>query len=238
MRYEVFVDGGFFRKAVEDFERARGRHRVAASRVSFDARRLKRYLSRLPSWCLPLKGHALREVLVYEAQYNQGVVRPEVLEGRRRYFDALRHHGLVVRTGRLVPAPPSVEGPLRSAIDEAAAELGVAKDDLRSRVQARLDHSHKARPVVRQKGVDVLLALDLVRRAHDDAYRTAVLVTGDADLAPAVDHVRRLGRGVLLLAPPGARRARRPSIARALERAVDGVEPFGETDFAAAYRLR
>ncbi len=41
-----------------------------------------------------------------------------------------------------------------------------------------------------EKGVDVLVAIDLVRLAAEDAYDTAVLFSGDGDLVPAIQMVQ------------------------------------------------
>lgn len=43
-----------------------------------------------------------------------------------------------------------------------------------------------------EKGVDVLLAVDLVRLAAEGKYDAAVVLSGDADLVPAVEAVRLL----------------------------------------------
>jgi hypothetical protein len=44
----------------------------------------------------------------------------------------------------------------------------------------------------REKGVDVLCALALVREAHDPATDLVILASSDSDLAPALDEVLRL----------------------------------------------
>jgi hypothetical protein len=46
----------------------------------------------------------------------------------------------------------------------------------------------------REKGIDVQLALDMVMGAKEDDYDVAVLFSGDTDLIPAVEGVRRLGK--------------------------------------------
>jgi uncharacterized LabA/DUF88 family protein len=49
----------------------------------------------------------------------------------------------------------------------------------------------------REKGVDVLLAIDCVRAALADDYDTLAVFSGDSDLAPAVEFVfDQFGRGV------------------------------------------
>lgn len=45
----------------------------------------------------------------------------------------------------------------------------------------------------KEKGVDVLCALALVREAQDPATDLVILASSDTDLAPALDEVRRLG---------------------------------------------
>lgn len=49
-----------------------------------------------------------------------------------------------------------------------------------------------------QKGVDVLLAVEMLADAQERNYDVAVLVAGDADFVPLVSAVRRLGRRVIL----------------------------------------
>lgn len=47
-----------------------------------------------------------------------------------------------------------------------------------------------------QKGVDMRVALQMVRLAYNNAYDTAILVSGDADLVEAVRTVKELGKQV------------------------------------------
>jgi len=50
-----------------------------------------------------------------------------------------------------------------------------------------------------QKGVDVLLATDLVHLAHINAYDVAVILSGDTDLIEAVKLVKSLGKTVIII---------------------------------------
>jgi len=43
----------------------------------------------------------------------------------------------------------------------------------------------------REKGIDVKIAVDLIAGALDDKYDTAIIVSSDADLVPAIDWVRK-----------------------------------------------
>lgn len=48
-----------------------------------------------------------------------------------------------------------------------------------------------------EKGVDTLIATDMVRLAWEDAYDVAVLASSDSDLVPAVEFLRLKGRKVI-----------------------------------------
>lgn len=47
-----------------------------------------------------------------------------------------------------------------------------------------------------EKGVDVLMAVDLVAGAYEDAYDMAILVSSDTDLIPAIQKIRSLGKKI------------------------------------------
>jgi uncharacterized LabA/DUF88 family protein len=47
-----------------------------------------------------------------------------------------------------------------------------------------------------EKGVDILLATDMLSLAYRDAYDTAILVSGDSDYIPVVEMVQQLGKRV------------------------------------------
>ena len=63
---------------------------------------------------------------------------------------------------------------------------------------AEFDRNWTFRPERRQKGVDTLIALDLVRLAGHSVFDTAVLVSGDRDLAEAVRATQDLGSQVVI----------------------------------------
>lgn len=47
-----------------------------------------------------------------------------------------------------------------------------------------------------EKGVDVMIASDLIRHAYEDHYDVAILVSGDADFYPALQAVKDIGKQV------------------------------------------
>jgi uncharacterized LabA/DUF88 family protein len=72
-----------------------------------------------------------------------------------------------------------------------------------------------------EKETDVNIATALIEDAVEDRYDTAILVSGDSDLRPAVAAVKRLrpGKGVIAAFPPGRH-------SRVLVRAVDAYIPI------------
>ena len=51
-------------------------------------------------------------------------------------------------------------------------------------------------PVQVEKGVDIVIAVDLLRFAHSHVYDMAIIVSGDSDFVPAVEAVQDLGKHV------------------------------------------
>ena len=47
-----------------------------------------------------------------------------------------------------------------------------------------------------EKGVDVQLAVDLLVGAYENSYDTAILLSSDTDLIPAIKKVKELGKAV------------------------------------------
>src|SRR3989339_825831 len=50
--------------------------------------------------------------------------------------------------------------------------------------------------IYHEKGVDVKLAVDLLVGAYDNIYDTAILISSDTDLIPAIKKVKHLGRAI------------------------------------------
>jgi len=71
----------------------------------------------------------------------------------------------------------------------------------------------------RQKGVDTLIAVDMLVGAFTGIYSVALLVSGDADFVPVVDEVRRRGVQVVVVAEPD-------SVAQELRFAADRFFPL------------
>lgn len=62
----------------------------------------------------------------------------------------------------------------------------------------RLGHLvHSKRKGLRQKGVDIKMAIDMLTKAYDNHYEFAILVAGDGDFVYLVDAVKDAGRRVI-----------------------------------------
>jgi uncharacterized LabA/DUF88 family protein len=68
-----------------------------------------------------------------------------------------------------------------------------------------------------QKGVDTLIATDLVTMAFLNHYEAAVLVSGDGDVAPAADAVKAAGKQIIVATFP---RSRSTAIAQSADQEV------------------
>lgn len=103
--------------------------------------------------------------------------QPEKLARQRQYLDALeKHTGIVPILGAFEMRP------------------------------ARCSHCETYFKRPQEKQTDVNMATHLVADAHEDRYDTAYIVCADADLAPAVSHVKdRLRKKVVLIDPPRRR---------------------------------
>lgn len=90
-----------------------------------------------------------------------------------------------------------MEKPIRQALASTADRLGVEPD----RLTTEFDRHWTFRPERRQKGVDTLIALDMVRLAGRSVFSTAVLIAGDRDLAEVVRTTQDFGVRTLVATP-------------------------------------
>ena len=131
----------------------------------------------------------------YDASFDQG---HDHADGQRRFFTALAQTpGIQLRLGRIVEHRPWFEPGIRDALRRTATGLGLDPSSLMD----EFDRNWTFRPERRQKGVDTLIALDLARLAGRRVFDTAVLVSGDRDLAEAIRSAQELGSRVVIATP-------------------------------------
>jgi uncharacterized LabA/DUF88 family protein len=135
-------------------------------------------------------GWELLRVYWYDGAFDPGDPRAN---SQRVYHEAIAAtSGVQIRLGHLQERAPRWQHALRKAIEDCGWDL------------AQLEKRFEFRPQLEQKGVDTLIALDLVKLAQGRVYDAALLFSGDRDLAEAVRVVQDEGRRVLLLHPVGA----------------------------------
>jgi len=85
---------------------------------------------------------------------------------------------------------------------------------------------------IREKGVDVKLSVDLVVGAVDNIYDTAIVISSDTDLIPAIKYIRKAKKKVVEYIGFGTKdsddRRRQPSLGMIKESSVTRI--FSQTD--------
>ncbi len=129
-----------------------------------------------------LPDRRLLRVHYYNAAYDQGT-DPDAYRKQQKFFGALRRTPyLTLCFGRLE----------RRMMDWS----GLGGDE-RAKLEEILgrglpDHTYS------EKGVDVQLAVDMVKLAVANTYDVAIVISGDGDFAPAVEFVKLQGKHVEL----------------------------------------
>ena len=141
--------------------------------------------------------------------------------GQRTFFDAIAlTPGLQLRLGHIAEGASPLEQPIRRALDATAAGLGLESQVL----LAEFDRHWTFRPNRQQKGVDTLIALDMVRLAGRSVCETMVLVAGDRDFAEVVRASQDFGTRVLVATP------KRTSVSREVAQLADEVIDISEDE--------
>lgn len=203
MRYYVaFVDIGFLKAAGAAAVGLRHRREVTVDGEG------------LVQWCRAPAGRLPGGLEYLRAYWYDGAFDPQhmLYADQRVYLDAVSQTpGLALRLGHVQEHRPRWQGALDKALAASCKELGI--DHVAFRKQ--LDGRFSVRADRQQKGVDAKIVLDMVRFAQDGVYDTAVLMTGDRDIAEAIRVVQDQGKRVVLAAP------RQANVAREIRQLVD-----------------
>lgn len=142
-----------------------------------DVRAVRDWL--LGGWAEVLAPRACRRVYWYDGAYDTG--HPNA-PAQQRFLHAIGKLDLIQpRLGHLADVTPGWHRDVRATL----IGMGVDLDEFEAR--------YPLTPVRRQKGVNIMLALDLVRLAERGALSQALLLAGDSDFAPAVELARDAG---------------------------------------------
>ena len=150
-------------------------------------------------------------------------------QGQRQFFDAIAFTpGVQLRLGHIAERTPRLEKPIVDALRSTGVALGIEADKL----IAEFRRHWTFHPERHQKGVDTLIALDLVRLAGRGNFGTAVLLAGDRDVAEAVRAAQDFGQRVVVATPS------RRSLARELAQLADEVVDLDEATVRAMLKFR
>jgi uncharacterized LabA/DUF88 family protein len=177
--YAVFVDAGYLKNS-------------AARALSKPVHKVKLNAEAVVLWARGLAGqHELGNSLLRVYWYD-GTFDPSHAEYPRhqRYIDRLWDvPGIQLRLGHVVERQPAWHNAIKYALKACGVSL------------AEFKKHFTFRPQREQKGVDALLALDLVRMAQKRTFDCAVIVAGDRDFEEAVRAAQDEGRRIVIAVP-------------------------------------
>ena len=168
------------------------------------------------SWCRNLARQESLDQTFLRAYWYDSAFDPSHpgYTGQRSFFDAIAlTPGLQLRLGHIAEGPSPLEQPIRRALESTATGLGMEPEEL----LGEFDRHWTFRPNRQQKGVDTLIALDMVRLARRSVCETMVLVAGDRDFAEVVRATQDFGIRVLVATP------KRTSVSREVAQLADAV---------------
>lgn len=212
--YAGFVDAGFLKA-----EGARVLKRKP-SQVHFDA-------GQVVSWIRGLYAPNVKPLAVISSllrvYWYDGALSPSHRNfmGQRSYHETIANvPGIQLRLGQIVERPSKLKAPIQSALRSTANGLDIDAETL-----VREFNNHwKFFTTAQQKGVDTLMTLDMVRVASRGAFETAIVITGDRDLAEVVRTVQDYGIRVQIATP------NKRSVARELLQIADGVREINTSE--------
>lgn len=112
-------------------------------------------------------------------QFSEWLVKPDTLIAVRYYIGALKQHR-DERWQKLYADQQRLIGKLQQqGVDMVFGQF--------------IQHPDKS---VHEKGVDVRIAVEMIRYARNNTYEVAYLLSSDTDLVPAVEEVQSLGNTV------------------------------------------
>ena len=107
---------------------------------------------------------------------KEGDMRSKELMSRQtKLFTTLKKSGWDIKTSKL-----------RTRVEELVVDSHVLEYQKLKKIGIEKIHTER----MREKGIDIKIATDLLVGAFDDKYDTAIVVSSDADLVPAIDWVR------------------------------------------------
>jgi uncharacterized LabA/DUF88 family protein len=205
----LFIDGSNWYHSLK-------RHDIGAP-GELDYAKISRKLAGTREWI---------ETRYYIGALNQ-TANPVAYADQRRFLSRLQNTDQRMRIllGRLEPRPEPnpLAAELHRWIDSGPQDLG---PEARAWLQTHAN-AHTNVRILKEKAVDIMLAVDLIRLAMEDRYDAAYVLSADGDFTPAVDAVRAGGKMVY---------AASPDIGYALKRSVNTYIHLKKPWFRDCYR--
>ncbi len=160
-RVQLYIDGGNFHHLVLK--------KMSIKELEFSFEEFAQFLANI------------REIT--GKRYYVGTVREKVgdlksreaMSRQTKFFTVLKSYGWEIKTSKL-----------RTRIEKIVIDARVKNYmELRRQGVSEIEFER-----TREKGIDVKLATDLIVGAVDNQYDTAIVVSSDADLVPAIDWIR------------------------------------------------
>ena len=111
-------------------------------------------------------------------KFSNFLARERIVISKSYYIGIVRNHDSTAKSQKMVESQQK----LLSNIMKAGYEIK----------RGRIVYDNK----IREKGVDVQIAIDLVIGAVENNYDVAIIVSSDTDLIPAIKYVRSKGKRV------------------------------------------
>lgn len=135
----------------------------------------------------------------YGVQLDQSSDR-ELYRKNRRFLSKLQQDDSRIHVIQGRTEPRTSTNPLAEELSEfLQRHRDLPPEAGRELVELAREYREEVR--YQEKGVDVHLAIDMVRLAIEDRYDTAYLLSADGDFTPAVDTVSNLGKKVFAACP-------------------------------------
>jgi len=167
----LFIDGSNFYHSLK-----------AEDRLPFNAEHFNELFSQLSD------EFELRRIFFYDALKDR-INDPEGYAGQQKFHASLSKLKvpLRIKTRKLC----YLANLTRNDVDGAATEVGIV-DACREKLWALLQRLGLIR-LTKEKGIDVLLAVDAIEEARANSAETIILLSGDADFVPAINLIRKYG---------------------------------------------
>lgn len=167
----------------------------------------------------------LQSIVFYDAAKDISK-DPDGYAGQQKFHSGLLNIGwpLKIKTRKL----KYVANLRREQVDAKAVQAGIV-DACKEKLWDFLSALGVLR-LTREKGIDVLLAVDAIEAARSRRYAALIILSGDADFVPAVHLIQRLGVNVVNLHPySGSSTELRTTCKRHLLIEFDDKGPFIQT---------